>query len=100
VGGRTVNVRAQTADSTIILARYGFRMTSYEVGVVLDAVRVGQPAEQLSRHALRLSLSGPMAMCGAGAAYRLPGRFEPADPSVCVACLVMVGENSRTSATA
>ena len=71
-------------------------MTSYEVGVVLDAVRVGAPGEQLSRHALRLSLSGPIALCGSGPAYRLPGRFLRDDPSACALCCQVVGEPTPT----
>ena len=38
-------------------------------------------------HAIRLTLTGPSAQCGAGPIVRtLAGRFDPTDPLSCPAC--------------
>jgi len=72
-------------------------MARYEVGVIAG-VTLADPAVAPTRHALRLTLNGPRALCGAGAAQRLPGTFEPGAPTACTDCSAIVEQPPAANA--
>ena len=67
---------------------------------LLEALQAGlvSTVGDIRVHAVKASLTGPQAVCGAGTIIRtLPQRFADDDPHTCYACLVTTMPQPRLS---